>query len=140
MLVTATKLFRDLLPLGSEMYAGPEEVIFAEGEAPGGAYLLLSGRVGLSMATRDRGLVLANVVGRGTILGIASTVATSLHMFTAVALEPTVMSYIPSEQLKNLLRDHATLGVDIVVALSVEAAAMRRRWSELLRRRGTSGS
>jgi hypothetical protein len=94
----------------------------------------------LSIATDDGGSAFAHIGGHGTVLGIASTIAASLHMFTAVALEPTVMSYIPSEQLKKLLCDDAVLGVEIVMALSVEAAAMRRRLSELLRQRGASGS
>jgi hypothetical protein len=62
---------------------------------------------------------------KDAILGLASASAKSIHAFRAVALEPTVVSYIASEKLAKLTRDNSMIASELLALLCREDEEMR---------------
>jgi CRP/FNR family cyclic AMP-dependent transcriptional regulator len=76
-------------------------VLFEEGAAPDGAYVLLEGRVKLSVnSAQGKALVL----GTGTIIGLAATVLGRPHVSTAETIQATSAVFVPRDKLLEELR------------------------------------
>lgn len=128
------QLYEFLFQAGAPMCSGPAEVIFQEGETAQGAYVLQSGRAELSFVTERRPLMWSHTAGPGAI-GLAPAMVGSTHLFTAVTVEETTMSFIPRDELRDLVYACPLVGLDIVHALSAEA--MQERRSLLLQKRNS---
>lgn len=63
------------------------ETLFVEGETPRCVYLILSGRVKLSVSSREGRTAILRVAGPGEILGISAAMSGTAHETTAEAAE-----------------------------------------------------
>jgi len=63
------------------------EMLFVEGETPRYVFVILSGRVKLSVSSREGRTAILRVAGLGEILGISAAMSGSAHETTAEAVE-----------------------------------------------------
>jgi CRP/FNR family cyclic AMP-dependent transcriptional regulator len=82
-------------------------VLFVEGQAPRGVYLICSGRVKLSTTSRDGKTLILRIAQAGEILGLHATVSGKPYELTAEALQPCQLDFIRRDDFLRLLQHHA---------------------------------
>ena len=82
-------------------------VLFVEGQAPRGVYMICSGRVKLSATSRDGKTLILRIAEPGEVLGLHATVSGKPYELTAEALQPCQLDFIRRDDFLCLLQHHA---------------------------------
>jgi CRP/FNR family cyclic AMP-dependent transcriptional regulator len=80
--------------------------LFEEGAEPGGAYVVLEGRVKLSVNSPQGKAMVLGFFGPGAILGLAAAVLGRSHISTAETIQPTRAVFVPRNELLAEIRSH----------------------------------
>jgi hypothetical protein len=100
--------FNTLMWMGTPMSCSPGEVLFREDDLQmESVYLLLDGKVKLSISTPDGKSVTCTVAKKGDILGLASAVAGVPSEMTAETIERSKIARIWRQDLTHFLLSHA---------------------------------
>jgi CRP/FNR family cyclic AMP-dependent transcriptional regulator len=83
------------------------ELLFVEGDADRGIFLIRTGRVKLSTSLPDGRLVIVYIAEAGSILGLSAVFGRCEHEVTAEAIEPTRAEFITGDTVRSLLRSDA---------------------------------
>jgi len=94
----------------------PQSVLFVEGQAPRGVYMLCKGRVKLTMNSSDGKTLIVRICEPGEILGAHAVISGEAYEVTAEALQPCQVDFIRREDFVRLLREQP----------EIAAAAMRQ--------------
>ncbi len=78
--------------------------LFMEDEMPKQVIMVSSGRVKLSIASRDGRTIIVRVAGPGTVLGLSAALASRAHEVTAEVLENASVRAIPVREFLSLLQ------------------------------------
>jgi CRP-like cAMP-binding protein len=84
-------------------------VLFAEGQAPRGVFIVRRGRVKLSICGSDGRTLILRVVEPGALLGVAAAVSGRQYEATAETQEPCEISFLRQVDLLRLMRRHGEL-------------------------------
>jgi CRP/FNR family cyclic AMP-dependent transcriptional regulator len=82
-------------------------VLFVEGQAPRGVYMICRGRVKLSTTSRDGKTLILRIAEPGEVLGLHATVSGKPYELTAEALQPCQLDFIRRDDFLRLLQHHA---------------------------------
>ena len=82
-------------------------VLFVEGQAPRGVYMICGGRVKLSTTSRDGKTLILRIAQQGEVLGLHATVSGKPYELTAEALQPCQLDFIRREDFLRFLQNHA---------------------------------
>jgi CRP/FNR family transcriptional regulator len=82
-------------------------VLFVEGQAPRGVYLICSGRIKLSTTSRDGKTLILRIAEQGEVLGLHATVSGKPYELTAETLQPCQLDFIRREDFLRFLQNHA---------------------------------
>jgi CRP/FNR family transcriptional regulator, cyclic AMP receptor protein len=82
-------------------------VLFVEGQAPRGIYIICSGRVKLSTTSRDGKTLILRIAESGEVLGLHATVSGKPYELTAETLQPCQLDFIRREDFLKFLQNHA---------------------------------
>ena len=93
-------------------------ILFNEGDAPRGIYLIHSGVMELLMRARNGDWKRMRTVAAGGILGLESVVSLRPHDFTARALAPCDLGFIEKESFLRLLDDSPAIWFSVLRLLS----------------------
>ena len=85
----------------------PGAVLFVEGQAPRGIYMICSGRVKLSTTSRDGKTLILRIAESGEVLGLHATVSGRPYELTAESLQPCQLDFIRRDDFLRLLQHHA---------------------------------
>ncbi|MEZ5352496.1 MAG: DUF1003 domain-containing protein [Bryobacteraceae bacterium] len=125
----------------------PHQPIFRRGEAGGRGYVLIEGRVRVTLIDDDQQEVTLQEPGPGGIFGFASLLEGTVHQTAAVALEYTLCLEIDRDDLRNLLQKKPDAGMDMLAELGrrlhtaqrlVQTRSLRNP-NELIEQRATLG-
>ncbi len=116
---------------GTPLLAPKGAMIFDSREDADGAYLILEGRVSLSLSNESGIPLWSRVVGPGMILGLPAAVAIQPQGLRAIATKPTRMRFVTSEQLSSLIRDDTEVATDVLHVLCEEVDCAHRRLVQL---------
>jgi CRP/FNR family cyclic AMP-dependent transcriptional regulator len=78
--------------------------LFDEGEDSEGIYVVLDGRVKLSVNSSNGKAMVLGFFGAGTILGLATAILERQHISTAETILPTTVVFVPRSQLVAEMR------------------------------------
>lgn len=81
-------------------------VLFVEGQAPRGIYLVCSGRVKLSTTSRDGKTLILRIAEGGEVLGLHATVSGKPYELTAETLQPCQLDFIRREDFLKFLQTY----------------------------------
>ncbi|MEK6336294.1 MAG: Crp/Fnr family transcriptional regulator [Acidobacteriota bacterium] len=101
---------RKLYPKGS--------VLFAEGQAARGVYVLCSGRAKLSLISAEGKVLIVRIARPGDLLGIHATLAGHSYEATAETLAPCRVDFISRKDLLILLERQKSSGLGLAIAIS----------------------
>lgn len=103
---------RRLFPKGS--------LLFAEGYAPRGVYILCSGRVKLSLISAQGKTLIVRIARPGDMLGIHATLSGHAYEARAETLELSRVDFISRKDLRALLERQKSFGLALAIAISKE--------------------
>lgn len=107
--------------LASTRHEQSHAVLFRQGEAPRGVYLIRRGSVVLSLDSHRH-----RRAGRGWILGLPSTFSGEPYSLTAIADENCEFAFIPREKVIEFVRLNPALALPLLEVLASEVSAVRR--------------
>jgi CRP/FNR family cyclic AMP-dependent transcriptional regulator len=124
------------LDSASYMTAYPSEaLLFVEGQAPRGAFIVCHGQVKLSVIAEDGRTLILKIAGPGELLGVSACIAGRPYEVTAETLTPCSVNFIKLDDFRRLLRHDAEICLQVARQMSVQyqAACRELRWVGLSR-------
>src|ERR1700733_12458578 len=107
-------------------------VLFAEGQAPRGVFIVRRGRVKLSICGSDGRTLILRIVEAGCPLGVAAVVSFRQYEATAETQEPSEVSFLRQSDLLRLMRLHAELSLWVTQHISQDYASTCREIRNLI--------
>ena len=107
-------------------------MLFKQGEAPTGLYILKSGKASLVMKT-EKGMELLHLtVGPGSILGVPAVVGKDVYTLSAMACAGSEIGFIARKDFEELIQSEPSLFPKILEVLAAEVRSARLALSEVL--------
>jgi CRP/FNR family transcriptional regulator, cyclic AMP receptor protein len=94
------------------------EILFAEGQAPRGVFVIYEGRVKLSANSFDGKSLILHMAAPGEVVGLPGTISGKRYETTAEALEPVQASFISRKPFRDFVRAHGEVGLRVAETLS----------------------
>ena len=107
-------------------------VLFAEGQAPRGVFIVRRGRVKLSICGSDGRTLILRIVEPGDPLGVAAAVSGRPYEATAETQEPCEISFLRQADLLRLMRQHGELALWVTQHISKDYAGTCREIRDLI--------
>jgi CRP/FNR family transcriptional regulator, cyclic AMP receptor protein len=107
-------------------------VLFAEGQAPRGVFIVRRGRVKLSICGSDGRTLILRIVDAGCPMGVAAVVSGRHYEATAETQEPSEISFLRPIDLLRLMRVHGELALWVTQHISEDYAATCREIRDLI--------
>ena len=95
-------------------------ILFRQGEASRGVYLLVQGRANLTLRADSGRGVTFRTVGAGYVLGLPGTILNRTYIFTAELIDDSQVAFIPAADVVEFLRNRGDLCFDVVQLLGNE--------------------
>lgn len=121
-----TSLQKALRMIAKTVSATKSPVVFRQGEAPRGVFLVESGSVRLSLRGEGDDAIYERVMGRGSVLGLPATINNVPYSATATVVEDAELAFISREQLLALMMHEPPMAMAILKLLSQEIHSMRQ--------------
>jgi len=118
-LIAPDSLKAQLESIGSRIQKEKGTYLFRRSDGVSGVYLMLSGQIRLGLERDPRGFP-SRLIGEGSLLGLPSTLSNSPYGLTAEIMEDAILSYVPGDKLRQLLRDQPQLCFDVMSILTEE--------------------
>jgi CRP/FNR family transcriptional regulator, cyclic AMP receptor protein len=107
-------------------------VLFAEGQAQRGIFIVRRGRVKLSVCGSDGRTLILRMVEPGGILGVASAISGRVYEATAETQEPSEVSFLRQTDLLRLMRLHGEIALWVTQHLSQDYTTTCREIRDLM--------
>ncbi len=120
------RVFCDLPPDALETFDGIKSaraypkgtVLFREGQAARGMFLLCQGRVRLSICSENGRRMTLRIANRGEVLGLSASLSGGCYEITAEALDNVQVAVVRRKDLLHFLREHREVCMQVVNLLS----------------------
>ncbi len=114
------KLVRELESVEFTTSYPSEATLFVEEQLPRGIFIVLRGRVKLSVCSRDGKTLILRIAEAGEVLGISASVAAHAYEATAETLEGCEISFVKRADLLRLMHEHNEFALWLAENLSHE--------------------
>jgi CRP/FNR family transcriptional regulator, cyclic AMP receptor protein len=94
-------------------------VLFIEGQKPRGVFILCSGRVKLSTASKAGKTIITKISEPGDVLGLSASISNHAYEVTAEMIEPGQANFVSREDLLQFLRQNSEVALRIGQLLSL---------------------
>jgi len=92
-------------------------VLFVEGQAPQGVFIVRSGAVKLSVDSPDGRTLIVRFSGPGDVLGLPATLTGKPYSLTAEVIEPAQLDLIARKNFLDFLREHGDVALRVAQEL-----------------------
>jgi CRP/FNR family transcriptional regulator, cyclic AMP receptor protein len=82
-------------------------ILFVEGQAPRGIFVLCKGRVKLSICSTDGKTMILKIAEAGEVLGLSASVSGKPYELTAETIDPCQVNFVKREDFLRLLKEHS---------------------------------
>lgn len=114
-------------------------ILFVEGQIPRGIFVLCSGRVKLSTASRDGKVLILKFAEAGEALGLSAVISGMNYEMTAETATPCQLNYVDRKNLISLIEEHSEVGMNAAQSLSREFQFAYRDMHDLVLARSSTG-
>jgi len=121
----------------STMPAGA--ILFVEGQVSRGIFILCSGKVKLSTASREGKVLILKTVEAGEVLGLSAAVSGLSYEMTAETATPCQLNFVGRKDLLEMLHAHSEVGVHAAESLSSDFQSAYRDIRDLVMARSSEG-
>jgi CRP-like cAMP-binding protein len=128
--VADPKLFQELKSRAKAITLGTDRILFRQGDAPTGVYLLRKGTARLT--SRSDGEEIFDVkVGAGSLLGLPAVIGMKPYSLTAEVLEGAELSMLTCEDFVNLMQMEPSMPFRLLQVLAAEVRFARETLAHL---------
>jgi len=120
------ELIRALDRHSIEISCGGDHVLFRQGDAPVGLYILHKGEVTLTLVSRTTSQVDSIQVLPGSVLGLPGLVGNRPYSLTATAIAGAQLSFITRSHFEVLMKSDSRLAIKVTQVLAAEVRAARQ--------------
>jgi CRP/FNR family transcriptional regulator, cyclic AMP receptor protein len=114
-------------------------ILFVEGQIPRGAFVLCSGKVKLSTASREGNVLVFKMVEPGEVIGLSAMISGDAYQVTAETVGPCLVNFVEREGLLRLMERSGELGLRSALAVSRDFQSAFRDVHDLVLARSSSG-
>lgn len=114
----------ELVQVGTIKTAAPGTILFRQGQAPKGVFLVLEGRIALSSG--EDPVRVTRVAEKGSLLGLPATVRNQPYSLTAESVSNVRVCHISTAKFRKMLSTNTELGLTVVNLLAEEISVLRR--------------
>ncbi len=107
------------------------QVLFHQGDAPTGVYILKVGEVTLTMTSAQGETVMRVLAPAGSLLGLPGLIGNEPYTLTAIAGKHSVCKFVPRAEFTGLMQSDPTLALKILQVLAAEVRSARRAIANL---------
>lgn len=107
------------------------DIIFSEGDPATGMYVVLSGKVKLSVSSPEGKSLILRILLPGEVFSLSSVFLNKPQETSAETLERTTVSFIKRTELLRLMNQHGDLALRLARELSLEYASLCEEMSTL---------
>jgi CRP/FNR family transcriptional regulator len=93
-------------------------ILFVEGQAPRGIFVLCKGRAKLSICSTDGKTLILKIAEAGEVLGLSASVSGKPYELTAETIDPCQVNFVKREDFLRLLKEHADACLRVAEQLS----------------------
>ena len=93
-------------------------VLFVEGQAPRGFFIICTGRVKLYISGSDGKTLILRVAEAGEVLGLSAAVSAQPYALTAETLDPSQVTFVRRDDLSRLMHEHPELALRVAEHLA----------------------
>jgi CRP/FNR family transcriptional regulator, cyclic AMP receptor protein len=95
-----------------------DAVLFVEGQAPRGIFVVCKGRVKVSFSSMDGKTLILRIAEAGEVLGISSSVSGKPYQLTAETLDPCQISFVKHDDFMQFMKEHSDVCLRVAEELS----------------------
>lgn len=112
-----------------------EALLFVEGQAPRGVFILCKGQAKLCVVSQDGRTLIIKIAGPGEVLGLSACMGNRAYEVTVETLTPCEVNFIKADDFRRLLRNDADICMHAAQQLSMQYnnACRELRWVGLSR-------
>ena len=115
------------IPLACEA----DRILFNQGDASTGLYILLKGEAALSMTGEDGALLMSIVATDGSLLGLPGLIGNQPYSLTAIARSGAQVNFIARDDFNALMQSQLNLLVKVLQVLAAEVRSARLAITQL---------
>ena len=93
-------------------------ILFVEGQAPRGIFVLCKGRVKLSICSTDGKTLILKIAEAGEVLGLSASVSGKPYELTAETIDPCQVNFVKREDFQRFLKEHSDACLRVAEQLS----------------------
>lgn len=93
-------------------------ILFVEGQAPRGIFVLCKGRVKLSICSTDGKTLILKIAEAGEVLGLSASVSGNPYELTAETIDPCQINFVKREDFLRFLKEHPEACMRVAEQLS----------------------
>jgi len=124
--VANPKLIEALSRRAIELSCGADSVLFRQGDAAAGLYILHRGEVTLTMATPAGEAVLSTQAAPNSLLGLPGLVGNQSYTLTATARSGAELSFVTRDDFTALMESDPLVGLMVLQVIAAEVRAARQ--------------
>lgn len=114
-------------------------ILFVEGQAPRGMFIICSGRVNLSITSREGKILILKTAYAGEALGLSASVSGMGYEVTAETATPCLVNFVDRAHFLELMQSHSELGLHTAQCLSRDFRSAHRDIHDLVLTRSSAG-
>jgi CRP/FNR family transcriptional regulator, cyclic AMP receptor protein len=123
--VADPELIRALEEQSTPILCNEDRVLFHQGDAPVGLFILKSGNVTLSMKSNSGREVLSFQAQVGSLLGLPGLIGDEPYSLSATAHAGVELRYVTRDDFASMMRTQPTLALKVLQVLAAEVRAAR---------------
>jgi CRP/FNR family cyclic AMP-dependent transcriptional regulator len=122
---------KSILPAGA--------ILFVEGQAPRGMFIICSGKVNLSTTSKEGKILILKTAVAGEALGLSASISGTGYETTAETATPCQLTFVDRKHFMELMQSHSEIGVHAAQCLSRDFRSAHRDIHDLVLTRSSSG-
>ena len=114
-------------------------ILFVEGQAPRGMFIICSGKVNLSTTSREGKILILKTANTGEALGLSASISGVGYETTAETATPCQLAFVERKRFLELLEAHSEMGAHTAQCLSRDYQTAYRDIHDLVLTRSSAG-
>jgi CRP-like cAMP-binding protein len=123
--VADPELIRELEVQSTQIACPEDRVLFRQGDAPMGLYILKSGKAALTMNAPSGEEIVTSNASSSSLLGLPGLIGNEPYTLTAVASAGSEVSLLSRDSFTTLMRTNPLLALKVLQILAAEVRSAR---------------
>ncbi len=128
-----------LTQVSHKSMVGSGSILFVEGQAARGMFIVCSGKVNLSTTSKEGKILILKGAEVGEAIGLSATISGTTYETTAETATPCVLNFIERKHFLELMQNHSELGLHAAQCLSRDYQSAYRDIHDLVLTRSSAG-